>query len=282
MIKFSYKIHLITILFGQSNLKAIILAAGEGKRLRPLTDNKPKCMVELFGKSLIQWQIETFKQCGIDDISIVTGYCNEIINLPNVSYFQNKKYSTTNMVETLFCAKTKLTDNVIISYGDIIFEKNVLLKLIESKESISVVVDMDWKKYWKMRFTNPLKDAESLILDKDGFISDLGQKVNNYNQIQGQYIGLMKFQNIGVTTLRNFYEKCKNQSKSGINPINSQLDFEKSYMTDLLRGMINDGNKIKSIPIHNGWLELDSLEDFEQYQKKFNENTLNEFFSINI
>ncbi len=270
----------MTILFGQSNLKAIILAAGEGKRLRPLTNNKPKCMVELFGKSIIQWQIETFKQCGIDDISIVTGYCNEMIDLPNISYFENKKYSTTNMVETLFCAKTKLTDNVIISYGDIIFEKNVLLKLIESKESISVVVDMDWKKYWNMRFTNPLNDAESLILDKNGFISDIGQKVSNYDQIQGQYIGLMKFQNSGVNSLRIFYEKCKNQSKLGINPINPKLDFEKSYMTDLLRGMINNGNKIKSIPIHHGWLELDSLDDFEHYQKKFNENTLNEFFSI--
>ena len=59
------------------------------------------------------------------------------------------------------------------------------------------------------------------------------------------------------------------------------LVFEKSYMTDLLRGMITSGNKIKSVPIHNGWLELDSVNDFQLYQKKFKENTINNFFSIN-
>ena len=269
------------IYFRQSNLKAIILAAGEGKRLRPLTSNKPKCMIELFGKSIIQWQIDVFKHFGIHDISIVTGYHNKVINLPNISYFQNKKYSTTNMIETLFCAKTKLNDNVIISYGDIIFEKRVLSKLIASNEPISVVIDKDWKKYWTMRFKNPLEDAESLLLDENDFITDIGQSVKNYDKIEGQYIGLMKFQNNGIDLLKNFYEKCKNQSKLGVNPINSKLVFEKSYMTDLLRGMITSGNKIKSVPIHNGWLELDSVNDFQLYQKKFKENTINNFFSIN-
>ena len=70
-------------------MKAIILAAGEGKRLRPLTNNTPKCMVNLFGKSLLQWQIETFRSCQIDDISVVTGYLNEMIKFENITYFEN-------------------------------------------------------------------------------------------------------------------------------------------------------------------------------------------------
>ena len=72
-------------------MKAIILAAGEGKRLRPLTEDVPKCMVTLFGKSLLERQIEIFRQCGIDDISIVTGYCHDKITFPNVQYFRNEK-----------------------------------------------------------------------------------------------------------------------------------------------------------------------------------------------
>ena len=104
-------------------MKAIILAAGEGKRLRPLTNNTPKCLVNLFGKSLLQWQIETFRSCQIDDISVVTGYRSELINLPGLKIFQNKKFETTNMVESLFCASQELSEQTIVSYGDIIFEK---------------------------------------------------------------------------------------------------------------------------------------------------------------
>ena len=250
-------------------MEAIILAAGEGKRLRPLTNNTPKCLVNLFGKSLLQQQIETFRSCKIDDISVVTGHLNQMINFENITYFQNPNFKTTNMVETLFCAKEKLTNSVIVSYGDIIFEKNVLQKLIDSDDGLSVVIDKNWKKYWEMRFDNPLNDIESLILD-DGYISNIGQKVNSFDKIQGQYIGLMKFQNEGMSFLLDFYENAKKKSKDErVNILNSNLPFEKSYMTDLLQGLINAGCKIKAVPVNNGWLELDSYHDYEVYNKKY-------------
>jgi len=262
-------------------LEAIILAAGEGKRLRPLTNNTPKCLVNLFGKSLLQQQIETFRSCKIDDISVVTGHLNQMINFENITYFQNPNFKTTNMVETLFCAKEKLTNSVIVSYGDIIFEKNVLQKLIDSNDDISVVIDKNWKKYWEMRFDNPLNDIESLILD-DGYISNIGQKVNSFDKIQGQYIGLMKFQNEGMSFLLDFYENAKKKSKDEcVNILNSNLPFEKSYMTDLLQGLINAGCKIKAVPVNNGWLELDSYHDYEVYNKKYKDGTISDLISVN-
>ena len=84
--------------------KAIILAAGEGKRLKHLTKNCPKCMIRLFGKSLLEHQIETFRKCGIDDITVIKGHRGEMINFSGIKYYDNKHYETTNMVETLFCA----------------------------------------------------------------------------------------------------------------------------------------------------------------------------------
>ena len=262
-------------------MEAIILAAGEGKRLRPLTNNTPKCLVNLFGKSLLQQQIETFRSCKIDDISVVTGHLNQMINFENITYFQNPNFKTTNMVETLFCAKEKLTNSVSVSYGDIIFEKNVLQKLIDSNDDISVVIDKNWKKYWEMRFDNPLNDIESLILD-DGYISNIGQKVNSFDKIQGQYIGLMKFQNEGMSFLLDFYENAKKKSKDErVNILNSNLPFEKSYMTDLLQGLINAGCKIKAVPVNNGWLELDSYHDYEVYNKKYKDGTISDLISVN-
>ena len=102
-------------------MKAIILAAGEGKRLHPLTLNQPKCLVELFGKSILKWQVDVFNHFNITDIAVVKGYMEEKINIPDINYYINKKFRDTNMVETLFTAREIMDDSVIVSYGDIIF-----------------------------------------------------------------------------------------------------------------------------------------------------------------
>lgn len=261
-------------------MNAIILAAGEGKRLRPLTNDKPKCMVDLFGKPILQRQLETFQNCGISDISVVTGYYDDKIMFKDVKYFRNKRYATTNMVETLFCAKAALKDSTIVSYGDIVFEKNVLEKLIDATDDICVVVDENWYRYWKIRFKDPLEDAESLILDHNGYITNIGQKATDVKQIMGQYIGLMKFQHIGIKFLKDFYEKTKKQASKGTNPLNQKLPFEKSYLTDLLHALILNGYKIKSVPIKNGWLEIDTKHDYEIYNRLHRENKLHEFILL--
>ena len=120
-------------------MKIIILAAGKGQRLSPLTDEKPKCMVKLFGKSLLEWQIDVFRELNINDISVVTGYKKELISINNVKFYHNSDFENTNMVETLFCAEKEFNDTIIVSYGDIIFETSVLQKLIESKEEFQLL-----------------------------------------------------------------------------------------------------------------------------------------------
>ena len=202
-----------------------------------------------------------------------------MIKFSDVTYFQNPKYQNTNMVETLFCARRKLIGSTIVSYADIIFERKILEKLVDSEENVSVIVDTEWYDYWKERFENPLDNAESLIL-KDGYISNIGQKTKSLSEIQGQYIGLMKFQNEGIQTLQDFYDESKKLAKTGINPLNSQLPFEKSYLTDLLQGLISEGHKIKAITTKNGWLELDSYNDFQLYEKLHKSNQLEQFIKL--
>ena len=186
-------------------MRVIILAAGQGERLRPLTENIPKCMVDFFGKSLLERQIDIFKKCGISDIVVVTGYCDDKIQLPEITKIKNEKFMTTNMVESLFTAQEKFDDCIIVSYGDIVFEIEIVQNLINSIHDISIVIDKNWKELWKVRFDNPLDDAESLILDENGVILDIGQKATNIEDIQGQYIGLMMFQNNGI---KNIKEDC--------------------------------------------------------------------------
>ena len=260
-------------------MKAIILAAGEGKRLRPLTENMPKCMVQLFDKSILEHQINTLTKCGINEIIVIKGYHSEKIQISNVRYYENKFYDSTNMVETLFCAEKELEDSVIISYGDILYEKNVLKKLINSEEDFSIIIDKNWKEYWEIRFENILDDIESLSL-KNGYITNIGQKINLLNCIQGQYIGLMKFQNNATSILKKFYHSAKKEAQSGENPLNPKTSFNNSYFTDLLQGLINRGHKLKAIEINGGWLELDTLHDLEIYNDLNKKNKLNKFFNL--
>jgi choline kinase len=260
-------------------VKLIILAAGEGKRLQPLTKNTPKCMVEIFGKPLLEHQIDVIKKCGITEIIIVNGYRGELIKIPDVQFYKNEKYHSTNMVETLFCAEKELDGPVIISYGDILYEKNVLEKLLNSKNDFSIVIDKNWKEFWQIRIQNILDDVESLTL-KDGFITNLGQKVTSLNHIEGQYIGLMKFQNNAISVLKDFYHISKKQSESGQNPLNPKTSFENSYMTDFLQGLINNGHKLKAVEINGGWLELDTLNDLKIYENLYNKKILNKFFNL--
>ena len=258
-------------------MKAIILAAGQGTRLQSLTSNKPKCLVSLFGKSLLDWQLETFRKCGITDISVVRGYKGDLINKPGITYFENPKYDTTNMVETLFCAKKIFDDSIIVSYGDIIFQTDILQKLIDSKHDISVVVDSKWENYWKKRFENPLNDAESLSYDDEGNISSIGQKVCELNEIQGQYIGLIKFHKNIIEKILNYYEKLRiNFSKQDNIP-----EFRNLYMTDFLQALINSGHVIKPVIIENGWLELDSVKDYELYNHMNENQTISNFIVLN-
>lgn len=263
-------------------MKVIILAAGRGVRLHPLTRDKPKCLVKLFGKSILEYQIECFKSCGINNIIIVRGYLDDKITFPNMIYVKNKKFRKTNMIYSLFCAETffKNSNSLIVSYGDIIFEKRILKKLLSSKEDFSVVIDQNWKKYWNTRFTDPLSDAESLRINKNGHITDIGKKVKSMEEINGQYIGLMKFQGNAINKIRKKYDYLKKMSLKGENLLNSNTVFEKSFMTEFLMYLINSGEKIKAVQIKNGWLELDSINDYKLYNQMYKNGSISRFFRI--
>ena len=247
--------------------KLIILAAGQGVRLRPFTNNRPKCMVEIHGKPLIQWQIEAARQSGVNDIVIVTGYFGDVIDLNGVTYVENPRYAETNMVETLFCASSYFTSPLIVSYGDIIYEANVLDLILEGTDQVSVVVDSLWRSYWEERFSDALLDAETLILDEDGHILEIGQSPSTFSEIQAQYIGLTAYRDDGLKALCELYDREKNDYERGSRLIRSDRDMPHLFMTDLLQGLINNGQRIMSVPISGRWLEVDTPLDLELARK---------------
>lgn len=246
-------------------MKMIIVAAGQGTRLRPLTNDKPKCMVEYNNKPIIDYILDTANKCNIKDIAVVNGYKKEVLEHHlkdrHITFFTNSEFDKTNMVSTLFNAKEFMDDDIIISYADIIYEKDVLNKLIESEEDFSVVVDKDWKKLWSLRMENPLEDAETLKVE-DGKIIELGKKPTSYDDIQGQYIGLVKISKEAISKVINFYETLdKDKLYDG-------KDYDNMYMTSLIQMIIDNLMDVNPIFIDGGWIEIDSVDDINIYSKK--------------
>ena len=256
-------------------MKALILAAGRGSRLNPFTENYPKCLTDLAGMTLIDRQIRTLRAAGISDIVIVTGYLAEMLALPGTRQCHNPDWAKTNMVESLFSAESEFGDDVIVSYGDIIYEPRVLGALLASTDDISVVVDSRWRAYWETRFKDPLSDAESLCFDEDGRITDIGNVVPDIDDIQAQYIGLMRFKGSGINILQRARADLGKISRPGM----KKRTLANAYMTDLLMEIILTGETVRGVAVDSGWLEIDTVEDYESATAMISDGRIAQFFN---
>ena len=237
--------------------KVILLLAGEGKRLRPYTLDRPKCMVEIDGVSLIDHQLRVLRSEGLNDIVMVSGYKSEMLEQFNCRLKHNPRYFETNMVWTLFCAKDELEGDVIVSYGDIVYSEDILKALLDSKADIAITIDKNWESYWRKRNENPLNDAETLKIRDDGTISEIGKKPKSIEEIQGQYMGLIKFSSVGIKQIKDIFTvSLKKGHLMG-------QDIENAYMTDLIQAVIDTGEPVTSVPIYESWIEVDTVNDLE-------------------
>ena len=258
--------------------KAIILAAGQGTRLKHLTEDRPKCMISLFGKTILEHQLDTFSKNGINDVVIVTGYHSQMIENLGCNTILNNNYYKTNMVYSLFSAREYIrsvgNEDLIVSYGDIIFHENNLQKVIQSDGDVSIMIDVNWQKYWEIRMENPLDDAETLLLDSEKKIIELGKKPIDYSKIDGQYTGLFKVSGARLRDIINVYDGLdKNLLYDG-------NDYKNIYMTTFLQQLIDRGWDTVAVEVLNGWLEVDTVEDVLLYEKMYNDGTLSNYIEI--
>jgi choline kinase len=257
-------------------MKAIILAAGSGQRLLPHTESSPKCLVEVAGRSLLDRQVDVMRSLGIDDITVITGYLAHKIDVDGVRKLHNRNYERTNMVSTLFLAAEILTagDPVIVSYGDIIYEKQVLSRVMSCEAPVCLPVDVEWERFWSARMPDPLADAETLKLNAACDVIELGKKPSDRSEIAAQYIGLIKFSASLAGQLPDIYGRL---DRSGAF---DGKDFDNMYMTTFLQILIDSQWQTRAVKIENGWLEVDTPEDLKLYNAMHENGTLSQFIEL--
>lgn len=235
-------------------MRAVVLVAGLGTRLRPLTDDRPKCLVELEGRPMLDTQLEVLRSQGVEDIVLAGGYRAESLRPYALPLCVNSRFAETNMVWTLLCAREALCGEVLLCYGDIVYSPAVLRAVLDCPQDICVAVDLDWLDYWQQRGEDPLLDAETLRLNQ-GRIVEIGQKPRSLAEIEGQFIGLMKFSDAGTRALNSLLDKAVATGAVAGRPL------EKAYTTDLLSEFIAQGQAVHPAFIRGEWVEVDTLSD---------------------
>jgi phosphoenolpyruvate phosphomutase len=235
---------------------AIIVAAGFDKKMWPLNQDRPKAMLEIKGKSILERQVEALRGAGIERIVVVGGYQGDKIQIPGVEVVQNKSYKTTGMLKSLFTAESTMSDGFVFCYGDVLFEDHVIEKLLKSKSDVSVVVD---------QMPAPDQKNGSHKLERDwvhadhGHITAAGHHLTA-KEANGEFAGLALFSKHGAASAAKIYKSAL--AKKG--RFYNAPAVEKAQFTDFLQKLLAEKVKISSVNIRSGWTDIHSFADYQR------------------
>lgn len=212
--------------------------------------DKPKCLLNIGGITLIDYQISCFKKIGINRIFIVTGYHFEMIQnhvTDNVIYIKNNDYASTNNLYSIWAARDFLNDDFICVYGDLFFEQPILENCINDNNDVCLVLER-----------NTRNETMKARIDNN-YIVEVNKKISEHSA-SGNFIGMAKFKKSMIPLLFNEISKLVDDGNYN------------SYYTDAIESMIKKGSKINFVETKNfSWLDVDEKFEFEEakqiYQK---------------
>ena len=237
-------------------MRAIILAAGRGSRMGNLTDERPKCLVEFRGRSLLDGQLAAIRAAGVDEIAIVTGYRRDLLANRVSVEFHNPRWAQTNMFASLGCAGEWLQAGpCVVSYADLFYEPAAVALLASTSAPLAITYDPDWLELWSRRFADPLSDAETFRVDAQGVLQDIGGQAAHADDIQGQYMGLLRIAPEAWGEMQNLAQALAPHERDAL------------HMTGLLQKVIRAGQvPVRALAYRGQWGEIDSPSDLAAYQ----------------
>ncbi len=242
-------------------MRAIIIGAGRGRRLMPMTANSPKCFAEVGGRRILDWTLDALRANGVSEICFVGGYRIDQVRAayPELEYRHNTGWRDNNILESLFYAEDLMDQPFICCYSDILFNAAAVENLLASDADISLVVDTAWLIRYEHRTEHPSDDAEKVMVN-DGIVTRVHRGIEE-TQAHGEYIGLAMFSSTGAEILRRNYHRCRSQYSG--QAWREAPVFEKAYKIQLFQEMIENGVRMRHVDTPGAYIEIDTQQDFE-------------------
>jgi choline kinase len=261
-------------------MKAIIIAAGRGKRLMPYTDEVPKCLVPVDHRTILEIQLEAFRKHGVRDVVVIRGYHGDELTRscarldPGIRFVDNLDWEHNNILESLFCADAELTGPLLVTYSDIIFTPDVVARLLASTGDIALIVDRDFRDIYEGRTEHPLSEAEVCDLDPIGNVRRVGKRALPVEEAWGEFIGLARLSREGARWLRSEWhalvERYRGRSHE---PFQRAATFRAAYLTDMLQHLIDLGHPLEPVGIRGSWREIDTVQDLQRARELLRSTT---------
>jgi choline kinase len=250
-------------------MKAILIAAGMGRRLSPYTDDRPKCLVEVAGRTLLQRQLDSYRAVGVTEFHIVRGYRGHQLGEalaaePGVHFIDNPEFARNNILKSLMYAASVMDGGFFCSYGDIVYRPEVVAALARSSHDVSLVVDPYWADTYEGRDAHPVAEAELTAVAGDR-VTRVGKQALPVGEARGEFIGLWRASARAADALRTLYQR--RLAELGLDGAYGRAKrLEVAYLTDLFNDYIDQGGDVRAVEIARpqSWREIDTVQDFER------------------
>jgi L-glutamine-phosphate cytidylyltransferase len=251
-------------------MRAIIIAAGRGRRLMPTTAETPKCFAEVQGRRLLDWALAAFGRAGVNDICFIGGYQIDKVkrDYPNFTFRHNAGWENNNILASLMHAEDLMADGFICCYSDILFTSDVVKSVLADPSDIALSVDTLWLDRYQHRTLHPPDDAEK-VTAQNGHITRIHRAIAP-QEAHGEFTGIAKFTSAGAQLLRDHFHAAS-RAFSG-KPFREAATFEKAYLIHLLQHMLEAGVRMAHADTRGSYMEVDTQQDFELAQKHWRAN----------
>lgn len=254
--------------------RAIVIAAGRGKRLGAHTEELPKCLVQVGALPILGWQLRALAAVGVDELVVIRGYRGDVLEAgaralapagTRLRFVDNPEWETNNILLSLACARAELEGAAYVTYSDIIFTPPVTRALAAAGGSIDLVIDAAFRDIYVGRTLHPLEEGEVSDLDADGRVKRVGKKSLPADLAHGEFIGLLRADAAGMAVLAGTLDAALARYAGRDDaPYQRAARFRNAYLTDLLQEIIDAGHPITPVTIHGQWREIDTGQDLER------------------
>jgi len=254
--------------------RAILIAAGRGKRLGPHTEEIPKCMVQIGDRPILGHFWDAPSSLRVDELVVIRGYLGHVLEtfvrslgIPKVTFVDNDDWQTNNVLLSMDKARAYFDRPTYVTYSDIVFTPAVAAAAAAapSTTDIGLVIDRQFRSIYEGRTEHPLDEGEVSDLLPDGTVARVGKRALPPSEAVGEYIGLCRLTERGSAVVHNTLASLAQRFAGREDePFQRAARYRNAYQTDLWQQLIDSGIALHPVFIDGQWREIDTGQDLDR------------------